>query len=272
VGRNIGFGAFGMKKKKRSKKRRLERGIYVLPNLLTSANLFCGFYAIIAAIQGNFTKGAIAIMVAAVFDILDGKIARVTRTVSKFGLEYDSLSDAISFGVAPGILVYLWALQPFGRLGWLAALLFVACGTLRLARFNTQAGSISSEYFIGLPIPAAAFMIAATVLLLHRFGGGGTTRHVTVLIMIYVLSFLMVSTVKYYSFKHATLFKKMRFNVLVVLILFAIVIAAEPSLSFFLMMLCYVLSGPFTTLWLRKTRQVEAALSNGVDISSQEPV
>ena len=115
-------------------------------------------------------------------------------------------------------------------------------------------------------------MIAATVLLLHRFGGGGTTRHVTVLIMIYVLSFLMVSTVKYYSFKHATLFKKMRFNMLVVVILFAIVIAAEPSLIFFLMMLGYILSGPFTTLWLRKKRQVEAALSDRVDISSQEPV
>jgi CDP-diacylglycerol--serine O-phosphatidyltransferase len=272
VGWNVGVGAFAMKRKKRFKERRLQRGIYVLPNLLTSANLFCGFYAIIAAIQGQFIKGAVAIMVAAVFDTLDGKIARVTRTVSKFGVEYDSLSDAISFGVAPGILVYLWALQPFGRLGWLAALLFVACGALRLARFNTQVGSIGSEYFIGLPIPAAAFMIAATVLLLHHFGGGGTTRHVTILIMIYVLSFLMVSTVKYYSFKHATLFKKMKFNMLVVVILLAIVIAAEPSLIFFLLMLCYVLSGPFTTLWLRKKRQGEAALGNQVDISSQEPV
>jgi CDP-diacylglycerol--serine O-phosphatidyltransferase len=261
-----------MKRKKRSRKERLQRGIYVLPNLLTSANLFCGFFAIIAAIQGFFVKGAIAIMLAAVFDALDGKIARMTRTVSRFGLEYDSLSDVISFGVAPGILVYVWALQPFGRLGWLAALLFVACGTLRLARFNTQVGSVSSAYFVGLPIPAAAFMIAATVVLLHRFGGGGATRHVTVLIMIYVLSFLMVSTVKYYSFKHTTLFKKMKFNMLVVVILFAIVIAAEPSLIFFLMMLCYILSGPVTTVWLRKTRQDEAALSNPVDISSHEPV
>jgi CDP-diacylglycerol--serine O-phosphatidyltransferase len=261
-----------MKRKKRSKKERLQRGIYVLPNLLTSANLFCGFFAIIAAIQGLFVKGAIAIMLAVVFDALDGKIARMTRTVSRFGLEYDSLSDVISFGVAPGILVYLWALQPFGRLGWLAALLFVACGTLRLARFNTQVGSVSSAYFVGLPIPAAAFMIAATVLLLNRFGGGGATRHVTVLIMIYVLSFLMVSTVKYYSFKDTALFKKMKFNMLVVVILFAIVIAAEPSLIFFVMMLCYILSGPFTTVWLRKTRQDEVALSNPVDISSHEPV
>jgi len=110
-----------MKRKKRSNRRRLQRGIYVLPNLLTSANLFCGFFAIVAATQGQYLRGAIAIMIAAIFDGLDGKIARVTRTMSRFGLEYDSLSDAISFGVAPGILVYLWALQPFGRLGWLAA-------------------------------------------------------------------------------------------------------------------------------------------------------
>ena len=121
-----------MRTGERPSKKKLQRGIYVLPNLLTTANLFCGFYAIVAAIQGQFLKGAVAIMLAAVFDGLDGKIARVTRTVSRFGLQYDSLSDAISFGVAPGILVYLWALQPFGRLGWLAALIFVACGTLRL--------------------------------------------------------------------------------------------------------------------------------------------
>jgi CDP-diacylglycerol--serine O-phosphatidyltransferase len=227
----------------------------------------------VAAIQGYFLKGAIAIMVAALFDALDGKIARVTRTVSKFGLEYDSLCDAISFGVAPGILAYLWALQPFGRLGWLAALLFVACGTLRLARFNTQAGSVGSEYFIGLPIPAAAFMIGATVLLLHRLGGNGSTRHVTILIMIYLLSFLMVSTLKYYSFKHATLFRRMKFNMLVVVILFSIVIAAEPSVACFVIMLAYVLSGPFTTLWLRKKNRAAEDMSNEiVDGPSEEPV
>jgi CDP-diacylglycerol--serine O-phosphatidyltransferase len=244
-----------MKRKRQLKRRNSQRGIYVLPNLLTSANLFCGFYAIIAVIQGYFVKGAIAIMLAALFDALDGKIARVTRTVSR-----------------PGILAYLWTLQPFGRLGWLAALLFVACGTLRLARFNTQASRVGSEYFTGLPIPAAAFMIAATVLLLHRFGGDGTTRHVTILIMIYVLSFLMVSTVKYYSFKHTALFKRMKFNMLVVVILFSIVIAAEPSVTLFLIMFAYVLSGPFTTLWLRKKNRSEEVPSERVDIPSQEPV
>jgi CDP-diacylglycerol--serine O-phosphatidyltransferase len=261
-----------MKRKKRSNKRRLQRGIYVLPNLLTSANLFCGFFAIVAATQGHFLKGAIAIMIAAIFDGLDGKIARVTRTMTRFGLEYDSLSDAISFGVAPGILVYLWALQPFGRLGWLAALLFVACGTLRLARFNTQVHVVRSDYFNGLPIPAAAFMIATTVLLLHRLGGTGSTKHVTILIMIYALSFLMVSTIKYYSFKQVELFKKMKFNMLVVVVLLFIVIASEPSIACFVIMLCYILSGPFTTLWLRKKAQGEAAAGEKLDTPYEKTV
>lgn len=261
-----------MKRKKRSDRRQLQRGIYVLPNLLTTANLFCGFYAIVAAIQGYFLKGAIAILAAAVFDALDGKIARVTRTESKFGLEYDSLSDAISFGVAPAILVYLWALQPFGRLGWLAALIFVACGTLRLARFNAQVHVISSKYFNGLPIPAAAFMIAATVLLHHRLGGTGTTKHVTILIMIYVLSCLMVSTMKYYSFKDARLFKKMGFNMLVIVVMLLILIVAEPAIACFVIMLSYVTSGPFTTLWLRKRRQSEAAAGETLNTPYEKPV
>ena len=261
-----------MKKTKRSRRQRLQRGIYVLPNLFTSANLFCGFYAIIAAIQGHFLKAAIAIMVAAIFDALDGKIARVTHTVSRFGLEYDSLCDAISFGVAPGILVYLWALQPFGRLGWLAALLFVACGTLRLARFNTQTHIVSSDYFNGLPIPAAAFMIASTVLLMYRFGGTGTTKHITIVIMIYALSFLMVSTIKYYSFKQAQLFKKMKFNMLVVVVLLFIVIAAEPSIALFAIVLSYVLSGPLTTLWLRNRQQDEETADKQLNAPNKDPV
>ncbi len=256
--------------RKNRKKHSSQRGIYILPNLFTSANLFCGFYAIIAAIQGSFVESAVAIMVAAIFDGLDGKIARVTRTVSQFGLEYDSLSDAISFGVAPGILVYLWALQPFGRVGWLGAFVFVACGTLRLARFNTLAGRVSGEFFVGLPIPAAAFMVAATVLLLDRLGGAGATKHVTIPVMIYVLSFLMVSTIKYHSFKKASLFKQMKFNVLVLIVLVCIVIAAEPSISFFLMMFVYILSGPFVTLWFRRKKSAEERVSDRSDNTPSE--
>ena len=265
-----------MKKKRpfhRFKRKPSQRGIYLLPNLFTSANLFCGFFAIVASIQGGFVKASVAIMVAAIFDFLDGKIARFTATESHFGLEYDSLCDAISFGVAPGLLVYLWALQPFGRLGWLAALLFVTCGILRLARFNTLAGRVSSEYFMGLPIPAAAFMIASTVLLFNRLGETGPTRHVTILIMIYALSFFMVSTIKYYSFKRAGLFATMKFNKLVIVILFSLVIAAEPSITFFIIMFCYTVSGPITTIWLRKkARSRGPSVSDGADDPSEEPM
>jgi CDP-diacylglycerol--serine O-phosphatidyltransferase len=157
-------------------------------------------------------------------------------------------------------------------LGWLAALLFVACGTLRLARFNTQVNVVGSDYFNGLPIPAAAFMISATVLLIHRFGGTGTTKHVTILIMIYVLSFLMVSTIKYYSFKQVELFRKMKFNMLVIVFLLFIVIAAEPSIACFLIMLCYVISGPFITMWLRKKHQDEAAAGERINTTYEESV
>lgn len=260
-----------MKRRKRNRRHNRQRGIYLLPNVLTSANLFCGFFAMIAAVQGEFDKSAMAIMVAVLFDGLDGKIARMTNTMSRFGMEYDSLCDVISFGVAPAMLAYLWALAPFGRIGWLAALLFVTCGALRLARFNTQASASPDSYFNGLPIPAAAFTIASTVLLIHRFDEAGTVRHVTIVVMIYVLSFLMVSTVKYYSFKHGELFKKMKFNMLVAIVLLFTVIAAEPSITFFLIIFGYVLSGPLTT-WqsARHNRSAMLPDENGIDIKSQE--
>ena len=247
-----------MKRKKRFKKRNPRRGIYILPNLFTSANLFCGFYAIVAAIQGEFVKGAIAIILAAVFDNLDGRVARATHTESKFGVEYDSISDAISFGVAPGILAYLWALKPFGRLGWLAAFLFMACGALRLARFNTQKDSVSSEYFIGLPIPPAACMIATMILFVNRIGGPGTDRNVIILALIYVLSFLMVSTIKYNSFKKSEIFRKKNFNTLVAVVLIFSVIAYEPSVAFFFITLAYVASGPVTALFRRRKIAMES--------------
>lgn len=204
-------------------------------------NLFFGFYAIIASINGKFAAASVAILIGVVFDMLDGKIARATRTTSKFGVEYDSLADLITFGAAPGIMMYLWALKPLGRLGWLAAFLFLACGALRLARFNSQTESASSDYFTGLPIPAAAGMNAVTVLLFHKLGIG--QHPVVILIMLYLLSFLMVSTVKYHSFKKAELFRKMNFNMLVAAILILIFIAAQPSIALFLLGLAYLVSG-----------------------------
>jgi len=237
-----------MKRKRRFEKEKIHRGIYILPNIFTSLNLFCGFYAIIASIEKNFSAAAIAIIIGVMFDMLDGKIARATNTTSKFGIEYDSLADLISFGLAPGVMMYLWALKPLGRLGWLAAFLYMACGTLRLARFNTQVGSVSSDYFSGLPIPASAGMNATTILFFHRFNIIGYENPVLILVMLYFLSFLMVSTIKYNSFKKPELFKRMNFNVLVAAILLLIFIAAQPSIALFLFGVAYICSGLASTV------------------------
>ncbi len=237
-----------MKKKKRFGKYNLSRGIYILPNIFTSLNIFCGFYAIVSSIDGKFVAAAISIIIAAVFDGLDGKIARATNTTSKFGIEYDSLSDLVSFGIAPGIMMYLWALKPLGRIGWLAAFLFMVCGALRLARFNAQSGTISSNSFVGLPIPAGAGMSATIVLLCHKLGIAGNANPVVILVILYILAFLMVSTIKYDSFKKPELFRKMNFNVLVTFILILIFIAAQPSIALFLLGFVYISSGPFIAI------------------------
>ena len=240
-------------KSKRFEKKSLSRGIFILPNIFTSLNIFCGFYAIIASIDGKYVMAATAIIIATVFDMLDGKIARATKTSSKFGLEYDSLADLISFGLAPGLMVYLWALRPLGRIGWLAAFLFMTCGALRLARFNTKAGSISSDYFVGLPIPAGAGMAATTVLFCHRLNIAESVNPVVILLMLYVLAFLMVSTIRYKSFKKSSEpFQKINFNVLVTTILIMIFIAAQPSITLFLLGLTYIISGPIITIRLHK--------------------
>jgi CDP-diacylglycerol--serine O-phosphatidyltransferase len=206
--------------------------------------MFCGFYAVIASINGKFVPAAFAIMIAGIFDLLDGKIARATHSTSKFGVEFDSLADLVSFGMAPGVMMYLWALNPLGRIGWLAAFLFVVCGALRLARFNTQVGVVNSDYFVGLPIPAGAGMNAATVLFCTRLGIENAVHPFFFLALLYILSFLMVSTIPYYSFKKAELFRNRHFNALVTAILILIFIAAQPSIALFLIGVIYLISGP----------------------------
>ena len=236
-------------------KERPRRGIYVLPNLFTSLNLFCGFHALVASVEGRFQAAAVSILIALIFDILDGKIARATGTTSRFGVEYDSLADLVSFGVAPGMMIYLWALSPLGRIGWLAAFLFAICGALRLARFNTRADSAPSEYFQGLPIPAGAGMNAAIVLLCHRFGieGTGGAVQVIALLVLYLLAFLMVSNIRYFSFKRSESQRRMNFNALVAGVIVFVCIAAHPPVALFLMGITYVASGPL--LALRRMRR-----------------
>ena len=243
-----------MKRKKKSRGERLRRGIYILPNIFTSLNIFFGFYAVIASINGKYVAAAMAIIIAAVFDLLDGKIARATHTTSKFGVEYDSLADLVSFGLAPGLMMYLWALKPLGRIGWLAAFLFMVCGALRLARFNSQVDKISSDHFVGLPIPAAAGMSATTMLLWHKFGFPVESNRLLILIMLYVIAFLMVSNIHYNSFKKASLYRKMNFNVLVAAVLVLIFIAAQPSIALFSLCLTYVISGPASSIWRYRRR------------------
>ncbi len=259
-------------KRKKNRKKGFRRGIYILPNIFTSLNIFCGFYAIISAIDGKYLAAATAIIIAVVFDILDGKIARATKTASRFGVEYDSLADLISFGLAPGLMIYLWALKPLGRIGWLAAFLFMTCGALRLARFNAQTGS-SGEYFIGLPIPAAAGMAATTVLFCHRFDIAGNANPVVIIVLLYMLAFLMVSTIKYNSFKkNPELFQKINFHVLVTAILILIFIAAQPPIALFLLGVAYVVSGPIITIRYHKLRKQKEAESSETERHDIKPV
>lgn len=223
----------------------LRKGVYLLPNLITTAGLFAGFYSIIASVRSDFTAAAVAIVAANVFDVLDGRVARLTKTTSRFGIEYDSLSDLVAFGVAPGILMYCWALEPWGTWGWLAASLYVACGALRLARFNVMVESSEKGYFTGLPIPAAAEVVASSVLLYSRFGGEGQTHKQTLLLMVtYLLAGLMVSNVKYFSFKETHLQRRQPFWTLLAVILILKLLIAEPQIMLFSAFGIFALSGP----------------------------
>lgn len=235
----------------------LRKGVYILPNLFTTGSLFAGFYGIVATINGNYHLAAWFILVSSIFDALDGKVARLTGTTSKFGVEYDSLADLVAFGVAPGLLMYTWALKPFGKLGWLAAFLFVVCGALRLARFNVQVTTVESKRFVGLPIPAAASMVAACVLLFYHLGYSGTIKKVSILLLIYLLAFLMVSNFRYYSFKDPELVKRQPFGFLVLAIFIIIVVVAQPEFMFFSIFLAYTASGPLGYLFrmLRNRRR-----------------
>lgn len=233
--------------------------VYILPNLLTTCSLFGGFYAIISSINGKFLHAAIAILIASLFDALDGRVARMTGTCSKFGEHYDSLCDLVSFGAAPALLAYLWVLQPYGRYGWMAAFLYVATTALRLARFNSQIGETPKNVFVGLPCPAAAATIATTVLFC-RFvcTVHGEYLNIVMLFTVYLLSYLMVSTHHYCSFKEMS--KPNTFQFMVGTVLFFIVIATEPQITLFLLFVGYILSGPLAGVYhlLRHNKKKEA--------------
>lgn len=233
-----------------------QRGIYLLPNLLTTAALFAGFYSIVAAMKGHFETAAIAIFVAMVADGLDGRVARLTNTQSPFGAQYDSLSDMVAFGIAPALVLYSWSLASLGKLGWLAAFLYTAGTALRLARFNTQVGD--KPYFQGLPSPSAAGVTASAIWMGSSYGleGGVFAVAAPIAIMTILVAILMVSTVRYTSFKSVDFKGKVSFITIVLAVFILVGIALEPPEILFGVFTLYILSGPIVTLWrLRKMRK-----------------
>lgn len=232
---------------KEEKVKKRGRGIYLLPNLFTTASLFSGFYAIVAAMNGHFENAAVAIFVSMVLDGLDGRVARMTNTQSAFGAEYDSLVDMVAFGVAPALVAFSLNLQALGKIGWIATFIYVAGAALRLARFNTQIGSVDKRYFVGLPSPAAAALVAGFVWVFHSFE---QTMFVTLVTMVFVASagVLMVSNVLYNSFKEFDLKRRVPFTAVLIMVLVFAVIALEPAFVLLIGFVIYAASGPVVSL------------------------
>jgi CDP-diacylglycerol--serine O-phosphatidyltransferase len=237
---------------------KLKKGIFLIPSLFTAGNIMCGFFSIVSTFNGEYVQAVIFIILANILDGVDGYAARLTHTTSQFGVELDSLADVVSFGVAPAVLVYFWALVPWGNWGWLAACTYVVCGALRLARFNVQSKNAVKSHFVGLPIPAAAEMIASTVLMYYYMGGeGAPNKQLTLLLVIYGLALLMVSGFTYFSLKSTDLRKRFPVWALVFsLILIKLTIVA-PQVMFFTSFLLYTLSGPLLWCWTTLNRRRE---------------
>ena len=249
------------------------RGIYLAPNLVTTAALFSGFFAILASMNGQFEKACIAIFIAMILDGLDGRVARWTNTESEFGEQYDSLSDLVSFGLAPALVTYQWALvymreggMTYGRLGWMAAFVYVACGALRLARFNSQIEVTDKRFFTGLPSPSAAALVAGMVWMLHDLDVSGKNIQIPAMLMLLTAGLLMVSNVQYTSFKDFDIKSKVpHLAILGVGLVFALV-QVDPPKVLFAIFFVYALSGPYN--WFKKNRSTNKDSHKPKDESS----
>jgi CDP-diacylglycerol--serine O-phosphatidyltransferase len=240
------------------------RGIYLLPNLFTTAAMFSGFYAIVASIGGRYTEAAIAVFVAGLLDGLDGRVARLTGTQSEFGVQYDSLSDLVSFGLAPALVLYTWSLSSlreygtvWGKIGWAAAFIYAACGALRLARFNTQVAVIDKRYFQGLPSPAAAAVCMSFVWTMEKFGIAGSTVCFVTPLLAVLAGLLMVSRFRYFSFKSLPMGAggRVPFVWMVVIVLVLVLVAIDLPRMLLAVFAVYLLSGPVLTAWGVATRR-----------------
>jgi CDP-diacylglycerol---serine O-phosphatidyltransferase len=234
------------------------RGIYILPNLFTTAALFSGFFAIVQAMNGKFEIAAVAIFIAMVFDGLDGRVARLTHTQSAFGAEYDSLSDMVSFGAAPALVIYVWALKDMGKLGWIAAFIYCVGAALRLARFNTNIEVVDKRYFQGLPSPAAAALVAGLVWVLIDNDWTGTEARWYAFALTIFAGVTMVTNLRYYSGKSINLRKSVPFMVVVAFALGFALVSSYPPGVLFALFLVYALSGYVIALvdWVNRRKKL----------------
>jgi len=236
----------------------VKKGVYILPNGLTLCGMFLGFYSVLASFRGEYTPAAWAILGAGIFDGLDGWVARLTNTASRFGIQLDSLSDLVAFGVAPSVLFFSWTLKDFGRLGWAAAFLIIACGALRLARFNVQMDTAESKSFTGMPIPSAAGILAATVLFYSDVFGDLPEKNLLFLLLAFSLAFLMVSTIRYHSLKEVNLRQRKPFSILVLFVGIFALIMVNPPVVLFSFGMIYMASGILESAYRRTQRRKRA--------------
>src|SRR4051812_48274530 len=248
----------------RPRRLRLRRGVYLLPSMLTMGNMFCGYACIVYAMRGDFATAAPFIGFAIVLDMLDGRVARMTGATSDFGIEFDSLADVISFGIAPAILAFTWGLQPLGRIGWAVGFLFLAAAAVRLARFNIQTATVDKRYFVGLPSPAAAAVPAATVFA-YPWGFKSPIHATAVLAMVIVPALLMVSTVRFRSFKTFDLSARRSYAVLILVALALTLLAAQPDILLVVIAYSYLASGPIAWAWSRVHRRAAGPESAAED-------
>lgn len=239
----------------------MRKGIYILPNTLTLCSMLLGFFSILSSLKGNYLHASWAIIFATVFDGLDGWVARLTHSTTKFGIELDSLSDLVAFGVAPAVMMYKWALVPFGRIGWAAAFLFLACGALRLARYNVQMGSAESKSFTGMPIPGAATIIATLVIFYYQMWGSMPEKNIFILFLTFFLAVLMVSTLRFHGMKELDFRKRKPFWILVAIVVVLSIILMHPPIALFLFAMIYLIGGIIENiiLYYRKKKKMNKA-------------